>query len=293
MKKILFPLTVCMLALAVSSCTGYDDKQYDETIPYGPTQEGTFAPGQTVNLRSVYSYDGAWESPNTFVATVDAAGLVTAKHVGDIYLTGTNADNLYYHVVVNPTEKIFDNPKFNFGDSRKTIEENYGDTPVKETTYVADDGTEMVLAVYATDPEQTFGKAGLQYTKYYVFAYKRVPAEDGNPDNDSYVAVVGAAIIDAADVALNADGESVATKVFTLLPQQLADYYELQSGTFIGNTVYCNAYTMDKATLAVATAKIGTAYYAVRYYQPTDEVEYLPVTEIYNALDVAPPANQE
>ena len=86
MKKLLFSLSIFALAVAATSCDGYDDKELDKVVTYEPLKQVELNVGGTANVGA-----GAWTIDDTRVVKVNAEGEVTALATGVAYLDDTQA----------------------------------------------------------------------------------------------------------------------------------------------------------------------------------------------------------
>lgn len=128
-KTALTPL-ILLVSLLLFAC-GKEDPQ-DQNITLSQTAveidfEETFRLDATF-IRDGYSPSGfIWESANPNIATVSDNGTVTGLRVGTTIVTVLTADRLFSadcEVTVNPTNFLYIEPLFDFGQNKAFIREN-------------------------------------------------------------------------------------------------------------------------------------------------------------------------
>ncbi len=263
------------MALPMTSCDEYNDKQYDDLFPYGPNQHAEFTQGQTKNLNEAFGCNTTWTSPDPFVASVDANGVMTARHVGQTWIQGQAQDNQYFGVTVNSTVNLFDNPAFDTNavitfDDLKKIGEKYGQaiTPIDDVTGIA---------VFAWDLEQKREVADdveVSFAKYLVNTYKMMinpvlDEETGEPkidENGNILAEITFKLLES-NVVLDLNANSSAAAAADDLASQLTQWYEnINSvGTIPGLVVY-NNYTVETASMRVSVIGFNYADYVMVNY---------------------------
>lgn len=128
-KTAIFPL-ILLVSLLIFSC-GKEDPQ-DENITLSQTAieidyEETFRLDATF-IRDGYSPTGfIWESANPNIAAVRNDGTITGQRVGTTIITVYTADRLFSadcEVTVNPTNFLYIEPLFDFGQNKAYIRAN-------------------------------------------------------------------------------------------------------------------------------------------------------------------------
>lgn len=110
-------MAALLLPVALLSSCGDDD---NDSLSLDKTS-------MTLNYKATGSIEASekncnWTSDNEFVATVDAKGKVTAKHVGTARITATkDGESASCTVTVNQTVKTYDYPFMTWGASKDAV----------------------------------------------------------------------------------------------------------------------------------------------------------------------------
>lgn len=296
MKKFLFPAAICVLAMAMTSCDGYKDKEYEDMFPYGGNQNGEYTQGKAVNLNALYGCNTTWTSPDPFVASVDANGTMTARHVGETWIVGAAQANMYYGVKVNPTVTLFDNPvttwgredrngalKDAYGEDYGAVQFNVGDVRYEARAYrlnakypLVADGDEYLFAPYAIavgEIEDFFVEQTDEETGETVLVF----------DHSAFYLVENSLVLLAS-----VDGLED-TDLLPLYGSQLTQWYEPinSEGTVPGLTVY-NAYQISNATLGVETMPYESGKIFARYFNPKAGMTFVNTALANQAIEAIP-----
>ena len=136
MKKIFSLMLVITSILCFTACSGDDEEG-----PNIPTSHNMKV-GEILNFK----YKSNWASSNTFVATVDNNGVVTAIRKGDANIYSTDKD-LSCYISVSPSFTLYNDPITDWGSSKSSIISRKG-TPDNETTEDSEDGERTLLSYY-------------------------------------------------------------------------------------------------------------------------------------------------
>lgn len=128
-----------MLIIASFMCFTACSSDNEESLPDIPTSEQLYV-GNTLNLE----YECDWKSTNTFVATVNSNGVVTANRVGETKIY-SSSKNLSCQVYVNASYSLYSEPITKWGISKQQLINICG------TNYIADGD----MIGYATNDDVT------------------------------------------------------------------------------------------------------------------------------------------
>lgn len=137
MKKILSLLLIATSFICLTACSNEGNKEELPNIP----KEHYMAVGESFNL----GYKTNWVSSNTFSATVDGEGVITAVRFGEAKIYSTSND-LSCNVFVYPSYSLYSDPITQGGISKDELKEELG-TPYSEG--LIEEGVEII--VYETD----------------------------------------------------------------------------------------------------------------------------------------------
>lgn len=112
MKKILSLLLIATSFICLTACSNEGNKEELPNIP----KEHYMAVGESFNL----GYKTNWVSSNTFSATVDGEGVITAVKVGEAKIYSTKED-LSCNVYVYPSYSLYRDPITEWGISQEEL----------------------------------------------------------------------------------------------------------------------------------------------------------------------------
>lgn len=282
------------MALAMTSCDGYNDKQYDDLFPYGPNQSGEFTQGQTKNLNEAFGCSTSWTSPDPFVATVDANGVMTARHVGQTWIQGNAQANQYFGVTVKSTVDLFDNPAFDTNaaateDDLKKIGENYGQIQK---------GDDMAVIAWPIEQKRKINDdLEVSYAKYLVNTYKMIftpqfDEETGEPvlDKEGNQEIAITYQLLESNIILDLAANNNAAAAADDLVSQLTQWYEnINSPAAIPGIVLYNNYTVDTASMRVSVFGFDTPdFVQVNYAVASSTTTYSDTEFVKKAIAAIP-----
>ena len=135
MKKMLSLMLLMTSILCFTTCSNEEETRR----PHVPNALALDV-SETYDLG--YKFD--WTSTNTFVATVDASGIITAKKVGESYIYARDK-NLSTTVYVNPNYTLYNTPITQWGISKNSIINKKGN-PSSETSTLLTYNTSSTIA---------------------------------------------------------------------------------------------------------------------------------------------------
>ncbi len=111
MKKMLSIMLIMASFVCFTACSENDE----ENLPDIPTSEQLYV-GNTLNLE----YECDWKSTNTFVATVNSKGVVTANRAGETNIYSPSK-NLSCQVYVKASYSLYSEPITKWGISKQQL----------------------------------------------------------------------------------------------------------------------------------------------------------------------------
>ncbi|MBR5476200.1 MAG: hypothetical protein IKV17_05215 [Bacteroidaceae bacterium] len=138
MKRTFSLMLLIASITCLSSCLSENDKS-----PSNIPTEHFMAVGENFNLE----YKSNWKSSNTFAATVDKEGVITAVRVGEAKIYSTKED-LSCNVYIYPSYSLYSDPITEGGISKNEVKELLG-TPYSEKVIGEEEGGEII--VYETN----------------------------------------------------------------------------------------------------------------------------------------------
>lgn len=116
MKRTFSLMLIVASFISLSSCSNENDKS-----PSNIPTEHFMAVGENFNLE----YKSNWKSSNTFAATVDKEGVITAVKVGEAKIYSTKED-LSCNVYVYPSYSLYRDPITEWGISQEELKKEKG-----------------------------------------------------------------------------------------------------------------------------------------------------------------------
>ena len=160
MKKIIILSAIVTLALLTMSC------KKDEKINLITTEISLYHL-DTCSIQATSSLPITYTSDDEFHAIVDAAGLVEGRYVGKTKIKlMTDNDIKYVDVTVKPKYYLYDEPNIQFGESKSSITNKFG------------------------QPDEISSSGVYRYNMFGVFNYILMVLFDDNDNVDSYAIAV-------------------------------------------------------------------------------------------------------